>query len=323
MLRREFITLASGVIAAWPPAASAQQPALPKVGYVWIGERERDVSGAGLRQGLTDKGYEIGRNLALEERYAQGDVEKVPALLAELLALKVDVLVTVGTTISLAARRATSTVPIVCISGDPVGTGLVASLSRPGGNVTGLSLLAADYSAKWLELLKEALPKLHRVAVLWNPDNPSIVLEMARLQTAARTLSLELEAFSGKPKDLELSFAAIANGGSDGLVVTTDASLEPSTPLIIAFAAERRLPAIYPFSTAVQQGGLMSYSADFFKLWRIGAGYVDRIIKGEKPADLPIEQPTAVALKINLKTARALGIAVPPTLLALADEVIE
>ena len=323
MLRREFITLASGVMAAWPRAASAQQPALPKVGYVWIGERERDVSGAGLRQGLTDKGYEIGRNLALEERYAQGDVEKVPALLAELLALKVDVLVTVGTTISLAARRATSTVPIVCISGDPVGTGLVASLSRPGGNVTGHSLLAADYSAKWLELLKEALPKLHRVAVLWNPDNPSIVLEMARLQTAARTLSLELEAFSGKPKDLELSFAAIANGGSDGLVVTTDASLEPSTPLIIAFAAERRLPAIYPFSTAVQQGGLMSYSADFFKLWRIGAGYVDRIIKGEKPADLPIEQPTAVALKINLKTARALGIAVPPTLLALADEVIE
>ena len=323
MLRREFITLASGVMAAWPRAASAQQPALPKVGYVWIGERERDVSGAGLRQGLTDKGYEIGRNLALEERYAQGDVEKVPALLAELLALKVDVLVTVGTTISLAARRATSTVPIVCISGDPVGTGLVASLSRPGGNVTGLSLLAADYSAKWLELLKEALPKLHRVAVLWNPDNPSIVLEMARLRTAARTLSLELEAFSGKPKDLELSFAAIANGGSDGLVVTTDASLEPSTPLIIAFAAERRLPAIYPFSTAVQQGGLMSYSADFFKLWRIGAGYVDRIIKGEKPADLPIEQPTAVALKINLKTARALGIAVPPTLLALADEVIE
>ena len=323
MLRREFITLASGVVAAWPLATNAQQPASPKIGYVWIGERETDVSGAGLRQGLTDKGYEIGRNLALEERYAQGDVEKVPALLAELLALKVDVLVTVGTTISLAARRATSTVPIVCISGDPVGTGLVASLSRPGGNVTGLSLLAADYSAKWLELLKEALPKLHRVAVLWNPDNPSIVLEMARLQTAARTLSLELEAFSGKPKDLELSFAAIANGGSDGLVVTTDASIEPSTPLIIAFAAERRLPAIYPFSTAVQQGGLMSYSADFFKLWRIGAGYVDRIIKGEKPADLPIEQPTAVALKINLKTARALGIAVPPTLLALADEVIE
>src|SRR5438067_7074316 len=322
MQRRKFIGLI-GSAAAWPHFARAQQSSKPKVGYVWIGERSTDVSGAGLRQGLVDKGYEIGRNLTFEDRYAHGDIERVPALIAELLALKVDVLVTAGTTMSLAARRATSTVPIVCISGDPVGTGLVASLSRPGGNVTGLSLLATDYSAKWLELLKEALPKLHRVAVLWNPDNPSIVLEMARLQTAARTLSLELEAFSGKPKDLELSFAAIANGGSDGLVVTTDASLEPSTPLIIAFAAERSLPAIYPFSTAVQQGGLMSYSADFFKLWRIGAGYVDRIIKGEKPADLPIEQPTAVALKINLKTARALGIAVPPTLLALADEVIE
>src|SRR5204863_5670078 len=313
MLRREFITLASGVIAAWPRAASAQQPALPKVGYVWIGERERDVSGAGLRQGLTDKGYEIGRNLALEERYAQGDVEKVPALLAELLALKVDVLVTLGTTISLAARRATSTVPIVCISGDPVGTGLVASLSRPGGNVTGLSLLAADYSEKWLELLKEALPKLHRVAVMWNADNPSIVLEMKQLQAAARALGLDLTAFSAKPNDIEVSFAAIATGGFDGLVVTTDASIEPSTTRIIAWAAEHRLPAIYPFSTAVPQGGLMSYSADFFKLWRLGASYVDRILKGEKPADLPIEQPTAVALKINLKTAKALGVAVPST----------
>src|SRR5947208_863 len=206
MQRREFIGLIGGAAAAWPLVARAQQSGKPRVGYVWIGERDTDVSGAGLRQGLVDKGYEIGRNLTFEDRYAHGDIERVPALIAELLALKVDVLVTVGTTMSLAARRATSTVPIVCISGDPVGTGLVASLSRPGGNVTGLSLLAAEYSEKWRELLKEALSKLHRVAVLWNPDNPSIVLEMARLQTAARTLSLELAAFSGKPKDLELSF---------------------------------------------------------------------------------------------------------------------
>ena len=228
-----------------------------------------------------------------------------------------------GTSISLAARRATSTVPIVCISGDPVGTGLVASLSRPGGNVTGFSLLAADYSAKWLELLKEALPKLHRVAALWNLDNPSIVMELEQLQAAARTLDLDLIAFSAKPKDIEGSFATIANGSFDGLVVTTDAFLEPYTTRIIALAAEHRLPAMYPFSTAVQQGGLMSYSADFFQLWRRAAGYVDRILKGEKPADLPIEQPTAVALKINLKTAKALGFTIPPTLLARADEVIE
>src|SRR6266480_1257666 len=322
MRRREFITLLGGAAVTWPLVARAQQSGTPKVGYVWIGERSGDVSGDGLRQGLADKGYEIGRNLVLEERYAHGDIEKVPALIAELLALKIDVLVTVGTSISLAARRATSTVPIVCISGDPVGTGLVASLSRPGGNVTGLSMLSADYSAKWLELLKEALPKLHRVAALWNPDNPSIVVEMDRLQTAARALNLDLTAFSGKPKDIEGSFAAIANGGFEGLVVTTDASIEPNTPRIIAFAAERQLPAIYPFSAAAQQGGLMSYSADFFKMWRLGAGYVDRILKGEKPADLPIEQPTTVALKINLKTAKALGLEVPPTLLALADEVI-
>ncbi len=323
MRRRDFITLLGGAAAAWPLTARAQQSATSKVGYVWIGERSTDVSGAGLRQGLVDKGYEIGRNLAFEDRYAQGDTEKVPALIAELLALKVDVLVTVGTSISLAARRATSTVPIVCISGDPVGTGLVASLSRPGGNVTGLSMLSADYSAKWLELLKEALPKLHRVAALWNPDNPSIAMEMEQLQAAARPLGLDLTAFSAKPKDIEGSFAAIANGGFDGLVVTTDASIEPYTPRIIALAAEHRLPAIYPFSTAVQQGGLMSYSADFFEMWRRAASYVDRILKGEKPADLPIEQPTAVALKINLKTAKALGIDVPPTLLARADEVIE
>ncbi len=258
-----------------------------------------------------------------EGRYAQGDIEKVPAFIDELLALKVDVLVTVGTSISLAARRATSTVPIVCISGDPVGTGLAASLSRPGGNVTGLSMLAADYSSKWLELLKEALPKLQRVAVLWNPDNPSIVLEMERLQAAARALGLDLTAFPARPKEIEDSFAAIANGGFDGLVVTTDASIEPSTPRIIALAAEHKLPAIYPFSTAVQQGGLMSYAADLFAMWRRGASYVDRILKGERPGDLPIEQPTAVALKINLKTAKALGITVPPTLLALADEVID
>jgi putative ABC transport system substrate-binding protein len=322
MRRRDFVRLL-GAAAAWPLVARAQRSGTPKVGYVWIGERSTDVSGAGLRQGLVDKGYEIGRNLTLEERYAHGDIEMVPVLIAELLALKVDVLVTVGTSMSLAARRATSTVPIVCISGDPVGTGLVASLSRPGGNVTGISMLAADYSAKWLELLKEALPKLHRVAVLWNPDNPSVVTEMERLQAAARALSLDLTAFSAKPKDIEVSFTEIANGGFDGLVVTTDASIEPNTLRIIAWAAEHRLPAIYPFSTAVEQGGLMSYSADLFKLWRLGASYVDRILKGEKPADLPIEQPTAVALKINLKTAKALGIAVPATLLSLADEVIE
>jgi putative ABC transport system substrate-binding protein len=290
---------------------------------VWVGERSTDVSGAGLRQGLADKGYEIGRNLALEERYADGNTEKVPILIADLLALKVDVLVTVGTFASLAARRATSTVPIVYASGDPVKTGLVASLNRPGGNVTGVSILANDYSSKWLELMKEALPKLQRVAVLWNPDNPAIVGEVEQLRTAARALGLDLSTFLGRPKEIDSSFASIASGTFGGLVVTTDPSLEPLTPRVITFAAEHRLPTMYPFSTAVRQGGLMSYSIDFFDMWRLAASYVDRILKGERPADLPIQQATSLQLKINLKTANALGLTIPPTLLARADEVIE
>jgi len=322
MLRRDFVKAIAGFVAASSVAARAQQ-GIPKVGYVWVGERGTDVSGAGLRQGLADRGYEIGRNLALEDRYANGDSDKVPVFIAELLARKIDVLVTAGTFATLAARRATSTVPIVFASGDPVKTGIAASLNRPGGNATGVSILASDYSAKWLELMKEALPKLARVAVLWNPENPSVVGEVEQLRTGARSLGLDPSLFLGRSKEIEGSFAAIATGAFDGLVVTTDPSLESLTPRIIAFAAEHRLPTLYPFSTAVQQGGLMSYSTDFFDMWRRAASYVDRILKGESPAELPIEQATRVALKLNLKTAKTLGLRVPPTLLARADEVIE
>jgi len=296
---------------------------MPKVGYVWMGEPNTDLSESALRQGLADAGYVIGGNLAFEGRYAEGDSEKVPALIAELLALEVDVLVTVGSQISLAARRATSTVPIVCVTGDPVALGLVTSLNRPEGNVTGLSLLVVDYSAKWLELMKEALPKLHRVAALWNPDNPGIVKEVEQLRTSARTLDLELTAFLGRAGDIDASLAEIAGDNFDGLVVTDDPALVLQQPRIIAFAAERRLPALYSFSTAVQQGGLMSYSTDFFSIWRRAAHYVDRILKGDRAADLPIEQATSVVLKINLKTAKALGLSIPPTVVARADEVIE
>jgi len=323
MRRREFLAIV-GVAATWPLAVRAQQSAVPRVGYVFVGAKgSGEASGAGLRQGLADKGYVLGQNLILEERYADGDIDKVPALIDDLLALKVNLLVTVGTSASLLARRATSTVPIVIASGDPVGAGLVASLSRPGGNVTGVSLLASDYSAKWLGLLKELLPNLHRVAVLSNPDNPSIVKEVEQMRAAARALGIDLTAFSAKRLDIEDSFTAISNGGYESLVVTTDPFLEPYTGRIIALASERRLPVIYPFSVAVEQGGLMSYSADLFVMWRRAASYVDRILKGERPGDLPIEQPTAVSLKINLKTAKALGLDVPPALIVAADEVIE
>jgi ABC-type uncharacterized transport system substrate-binding protein len=321
--RREFIRLLGGAAVAWPLAARAQEPKMPRIGYVWIGSRGTEVSYAGLRRGLEDRGYAVGRNLVLEERYADGHAERLPALIAELLAVKVDVLVTPGTPMTRVAQRATSTVPIVSVSGDPVGAGLVASLSRPGGNITGLSLLSSDYSAKWLGLLKEAVPKLYRVAVLWNTDNVTVARQIESMREAAPAIGLELMALSARPAEIEATLTAIVTASPDGLVVSSDSSLETIEPRLIAFAAEQGLPALYGLSGSVRQGGLMSYSADFFDLWRRAAGYVDRILKGARPADLPVEQPTVFALRINLKTAKALGLDIPPTLLAIADEVIE
>lgn len=323
MKRREFFTLLGGAAAGWPVASRAQQPALPRVGYVFVGTRGMDASGAGLRKGLAELGYEIGRNAALEERYAEGDSAKVPELISELVAARVDVLVTVGSFATLAAQRATSTVPIVFASGDPVKSGIVASLNRPGGHATGVSILASDYSAKWLELMKEALPKLKRIAVLWNPENPSGTQEVEQMKRAAQALAIDLSTFVGNAAKIDESLGLVANGGFDGLVMTTDPSLEPLTLKVIAFAAAHRLPTMYPFSVAVEQGGLMSYAIDLFDMWRHAASYVDRILKGAKPADLPVEQATRIELKINLKTAGALGVVVPPTLLARADKVIE
>jgi putative tryptophan/tyrosine transport system substrate-binding protein len=281
------------------------------------------VGNAGLRQGLMDRGYVVGRNLMIEERYAGGNLERIPALIAELLAMNIDVLVTPGTPTTQAAQRATTTVPIVCMSGNPVGSGLVASLSHPGGNITGMSLLSDEYSARWLELLTKAAPNLHRVAVLWNPDNVATIVEGDHLKDSARVLGLELTVLSARPSEMEASLAALTPATADGFVVTDDTFLESRLPRLIALAADRRLPALYAFSNAVQQGGLMSYSANFFAMWRNLAGYVDRILKGDRPANLPIEQATEVALQINLKTAKALGLTIPTTLLVTADELIE
>lgn len=322
MNRREFIVFV-GVGVAWPFAADAQKPAVPRVGYVWTGNRGTDVSNGGLRQGLADMGYVVGRNLVLEERYANGNPERLPALIAELLDLKVDVLLTPGTPITLAAQRATTTVPIVSVTGDPVRTGLVASLARPGGNITGLSLLSGDYAVKWLELLKEVVPNLRRVAMLWNPDNSGTANQTNQMLKVAPNLGLDLIALSARPAEIESSLAVLRTAGFDGLVMSDDTLIESFVPQLIALTAERRLPAIYAWSDSVQQGGLMSYSADFFKLWQRAARYVDLIIKGARPADLPVEQAIGVTLKVNLKTAKALGLTIPPALLARADEVIE
>jgi putative ABC transport system substrate-binding protein len=324
--RRDFIMLLGGAAApiVWPIAAHVQQPGrVPRVGYVWIGAPGTDENKAGLVQGLEGRGYVIGRTLLLEARYAYGNAALVPQLIAELLALKVDVLATPSTPASRAAQRATSSVPIVSMSGDPVGTGLVASLAHPGGNITGLSLLSTDYGAKWLELLMEATPKLRRVGVLWNPDNPAAARQVERMREVAHVLALDLTNLSARPAELEASLRVIASTSIDGFVVCDDVFLETILPRLIALAAERGLPALYGFSNAVKLGGLMSYSADFFDLMRKAAGYIDRILKGARPADLPVEQATKFSLKINLKTARALGLDVPDKLLALADEVIE
>jgi putative ABC transport system substrate-binding protein len=320
MKRREFIIVLGGAVLGWPRLARTQQTAVPRVGCVWFGS----VGGsgrAGLRQGLADLGYVVGRNVVLEERYANGNLERVASLISELLALNVNALVTPGTPLTLAAHRATSTVPIVCVTADPVRTGLAKSLARPGGNITGLSLLSGDYSVKWLELLREAVPNARRVAMLWNPDNPATVNQSKLMREAAR--GFELTALSMRQIDVEDSLAALGTTSFDGFVVTDDPLLDTLLARLIALAAERRLPAIYAFSEAVKQGGLMSYSADFFKLWQRAAGYVDRILKGARPAELPIEQATEVTLNINLKTAKALGLVIPEGLLSRANEIIE
>jgi ABC-type uncharacterized transport system substrate-binding protein len=293
------------------------------VGYVWIGPRGTDANNAGLRQGLADRGWIVGRNLTLEERYADGNADHISALIAELLALNVDVLVTPATLITRTAQRATKTVPIVCVTSNPVGTRLVASLSHPGGNITGLSLLSGDHSARWLELLKEAVPGLHHVVVLWNPDNAGTVLQLETMQEAAKILALDVTALPTRPADIETNLATMTSANFQGFVVTDDPSLELLAPRLVALAAQRHLPGLYSFNIAVQEGGLMSYSANYSAIWNRAAGYVDRILKGEHPADLPIEQATEVLLSINLKTAKALGLTISPTLLVAADEVIE
>ncbi|MBV8426410.1 MAG: ABC transporter substrate-binding protein [Hyphomicrobiales bacterium] len=306
-----------------PREARAQIGAMPRIGYVWIGASGTDISYAGLLQGLADRGYVRGRNFVLEDRYADGDPERVPSLIAELLTLDIAVLVTPGTPTSLAAKRATSTVPIVSVTGDPVGVGLAASLSRPGGNVTGLSVLSGDYSSKWPQLLKEAVPALHSVKVLLNPENSATKREMQSMKVAAQALGLDVMPWLVRTQDIESSLAALAAMNLDGVIVTDDPLLFSFLPRIIALTAERRVPALYAFSTAVRQGGFMSYSANFFEIWRRAAGYIDRILKGARPGDLPIEQATEITLGINLTTAKALGVSISSQLLASADEIVE
>ena len=327
MRRREFITLV-GAAAAWPLVVRAQQPEkIPIIGYLSPSSAmvpERDEP---FRQGLRELGYVEGKNVVIEYRFAEGKFERLPDLAAELVELKVDVIVAQVTQASLAAKGATKTIPIVMQGvSDPVGTGLVASLARPGANITGTSAMSADVVGKSLALLKEVVPKLSRVAVLWNPSNAIFQAQMLReTQAAAGALAVELQTFAVRGADeIDQAFAAMAKGRAGALFVLPDpifTSLHRAR--IVDLAEKSRLPAMYGVRELAAAGGFMAYGANYADVFGRAATYVDKILKGANPADLPVEQPTKFDLVINLKAAKALGLTVPPQLLARADEVIE
>jgi putative ABC transport system substrate-binding protein len=277
-----------------------------------------------FRQGLRDAGYAEGRDVVIEWRSASGDYARVPELVADLLQRKVDVIVVTSTVAAQAVKRATSTIPIVmAIVADPVGSGVVASLAHPGGNVTGLSSMAAELSAKRLQLLKEASPRLTRVAVLWNPDWPYGPKVIEELKAAAPSLSIELK-FVGvrTPEELTAAFAAINRAHAQALLVAGGSPFWNHRATLVKLASKTRLPVIYWTREFADEGGLMSYGPNYGDLFHRSAGYVDKILKGAKPGDLPIEQPTHFELIVNLKTAKALGITIPESILLRADEVI-
>jgi len=278
-----------------------------------------------LFDGLRELGYVEGRNLIVERRYAEGRADRFPEFAAEMVRLKVDVIIVVTTPAALAAKKATTTIPIVHPAAiDPVGTGLIASLAHPGGNVTGLSVLNAELSAKRLEVLKEVVPGLSRGALLWNAANPANTLAWKESEGAARALGVALQSQEVRdPKDFEGAFAMMAQQRPDVLLVLQDALTLEYRKEIIAFALQMRLPSMFVGKEWVVEGGLMSYGDRLPERYRRAADLVDRILKGEKPADLPVEQPTKFELVINLKTAKAIELAIPPALLARADEVIE
>ena len=324
-----IVTLMLSMLAAPLPADAQQAGHIRRIGFLSLASPpESSVDSAArvaaFRQGLRDFGWIEDQNLVMEYRYAEGSSERLRDLAAELVRLKVDVIVaTAGGT--RAAKEATSTIPIVMSSGDPVGDGYVASLARPGGNITGVSNMAVDLPGKQLELLKEMVPQSARVAVLMHADTPPRGPTLDNLTEAARALGLELHVVGLRRADeLDTAFAAMTRAGADALIVLEEPRLlDALRGRIAALAATHRLPAIYRWRVSVEAGGLMSYGASLPDLYRRMATYVDKILKGAKPADLPVEQPMKFELVINLKTAKALGITIPPLLLFRADEVIK
>jgi putative ABC transport system substrate-binding protein len=326
MKRREFITMVGGAAATWPLAAHAQQSArLPIIGFLGSGTPATYGHwAAAFVQRLRELDRVEGRNIAIEYRWAEGRRERYPEIAAEFVRINVDVIIAVATPATLAVKQATSVVPIVFVAvSDPVGTGLVASLARPGGNVTGLANQQAELAGKRLQLLHEVVPGLRRLAILGNIANPTVVLEMGDVQAVARTLGIEVTTVEIRQAEDIAQGLELLRGRADALYVTSDPLLNSNRVRINALALDVRLPTFHGFREHVEAGGLMSYGPNYPDLFRRAAEYVEKILRGSKPADMPVEQPTKFDLVINLTTAKALGIAVPSLLLARADEVIE
>ena len=324
--RRAFVNaLTLGILAA-PLAAGAQQPAkVPRIGFLFYGSPGPSPELDAFRQGLRELGYLEGQNIAIEYRFAGGRVERLPELAAELVRLKLDVIVTPGTPASLAAKQATSTIPIVFAGvAEAVGAGLIANFARPGGNITGLTSISAELGGKRLELLKEVAPKASRVAVLYNPADRANVLVLKELQESAPALGLTLQPLQvRRPSEFEGAFVAMTREGSHALFGAAGVLTTEHRKAIVGLAARSRIPAMWGERQFVAAGGLMSYAVNFYDQVRRAAAYVDQILKGAKPGDLPVQQPTRFELVINLKTAKALGLTIPQSLLVRADEVIQ
>jgi len=326
--RRVFISSVAGGLLGAPLAVAQPAGKVHRIGFLGVSSPADTVFRRffdAFRSGLAERGYVEGQNIAIEARWAAGQYERLPALAAELVRLKVALIVTAAVPAIRAAKDATSTIPIVmAVVVDPVATGLVAGLARPGGNVTGLSVMTPELVGKQLEMLSELVPRVSRVAVLWNPTNEGNPPQLRAGEQAARTLGMRLQPLAAKgPGEVDEAFAAMAREGAGALVVLVDILFSNQRAQIARLAATQRLPTVYGLPEHVAAGGLMAYAPSFVDQYRRAAVYVDKILRGAKPGDLPIEQPTKFELIINLKTARTLGLTVPPSLLGRADEVIQ
>jgi putative ABC transport system substrate-binding protein len=326
MRRRDLVSLLGCTIANWPLSLRAQQKAMPVIGFLGITTPSRAAPiVAAFRQGLSETGYVEGQNLTIEYRWPEGRLDRLPALAADLVGRKVDVIVASADPAAHAAKNATSTIPIVFLAGDdPVGDGLVASLARPGGNLTGVSLLVVELNPKRLELLCELVPQAKMIALLVNPNIPNTERVVPAVEETARVKGVQLHIVKASSEsEIDAAFASLVQRQAGALLVATDPFYYSRREQIVALAARHAVPAIYEFRQFATAGGLISYGASFTDIFHQVGIYTGKILKGAKPADLPVVQPTTFELVINLKTAKALGLAVPPSILSRADEVIE